>query len=153
MLPFSFRHAFFTILFDFQLIFLIFNKHEQTSWFQTMEFIESTHAKLIRALVGAQHSWYPLPYCLLDIWLIFYSPWWYTWIFFVFIVEISLLPIEMWMLANQVRPFYPITLKFLWIGMFSWDMTMFDAIIDCLDACLIVFDENTYYVSYFQTNL
>ena len=36
--------------------------------------------------------------------------------------------------------------------MLSWDMTMFDAI-DCLDACLIVFDENTYYVSYFQTNL
>ena len=30
---------------------------------------------------------------------------------------------------------------------------MFDAIIDCLDACLIVFDENTYYVSYLQTNL
>ena len=30
---------------------------------------------------------------------------------------------------------------------------MFDAIIDCLDACLIIFDENTYHVSYFQTNL
>ena len=30
---------------------------------------------------------------------------------------------------------------------------MFDAIIDCLDACLIVFDENAYYVSYLQTNL
>ena len=67
--------------------------------------------------------------------------------------RISLLPIEMWMLANQVRLFYPTTLKFLWIGMFSWDMTMFDAITDCLDVCLIVFDENTYYVSYFQTNL
>ena len=30
---------------------------------------------------------------------------------------------------------------------------MFDAIIDYLDACLIVFDENTYHVSYFRTNL
>ena len=73
----------FTILFDFQLIFLIFNKHEYTSWFQTMEFMESTHAKLIRALVGAWHLWYSLQYCLLDM-LIFYSSWWYTWICFVF---------------------------------------------------------------------
>lgn len=30
---------------------------------------------------------------------------------------------------------------------------MSDAIIDCLDACLIIFDENTYHVSYFQANL
>ena len=29
---------------------LDFNKHEQNSWFQIMEFIESTHAKLTRAL-------------------------------------------------------------------------------------------------------
>ena len=28
-----------------------------------MEFIESTHVKLIRALVGARHSWYSLQYC------------------------------------------------------------------------------------------
>ena len=49
-------------------------------------------------------------------------------------------------------PFLPHNPKILWMCMFLWDMTMFDAI-DCLDACLIVFDENTYYVSYFQTNL
>ena len=30
---------------------------------------------------------------------------------------------------------------------------MFDAIIDCLDACLIIFDENTYRVPYFLINL
>ena len=34
------------------MVFSIFNKHEQTSWFQTREFIESIHAKLIRALGG-----------------------------------------------------------------------------------------------------
>ena len=49
-------------------------------------------------------------------------------------------------------PFLPHNPKILWMCMFLWDMTMFDAI-DCLDAYLIVFDENTYYVSYFQTNL
>ena len=48
------------------LIFSILNKHEQTSWFQTMEFKESTHAKLIRALVGVRHSRYFPKYCLFD---------------------------------------------------------------------------------------
>ena len=54
MLPFSFRHRF-SLFFLFSAIFLIFLhffKHEQNSWFQIMEFIESTHAKLIRALKG-----------------------------------------------------------------------------------------------------
>ena len=50
-------------------------------------------------------------------------------------------------------PFLPYNPKILWMYMFSWDTTMFDAMIDCLDACLIVFDENTYYVSNLQTNL
>ena len=118
----------FTILFDFQLIFLIFNKHEYTSWFQTMEFMESTHAKLIRALVGARHLWYSLQYCLLDM-LIFYSPWWRTWIRFIF--WDTLVPIDVWMLANQVRPFYPTTLKF-------YECVWSHDIWPCLMPCLIV---------------
>ena len=113
LLPFSFWHAFslFYLILNYFLDFLDFLKHEQTSWFQIMEFIESTYAKLIRALVGARNSWYSLQYCLLDM-LIFYSHGWHIWIRFIFIVEISLFPIQMWMLANQVRPFYPTTLKF-----------------------------------------
>ena len=77
-----------------------------------MECMELTHAKLIWVLEGPRYLWYSLRYCLLDIWLIFYSSWWYTWICFVFIVELPLFPVEVWMLANQVRSFYLSTLKF-----------------------------------------
>ena len=99
----------------FLLIFMIFsfffNKHEQTSWFQTMDFIKSTHAKLIRALVGARHSWHFLRYCLLDIWLIFDSSWWYTYLFRIYCWA-SLVFHRLWMLVNQVCFFYPPILKF-----------------------------------------
>ena len=40
------------------IILLIFNKKEQASWFQTMEFTEPIHAKAIRVFVGAQHPGY-----------------------------------------------------------------------------------------------
>ena len=66
-------HTFSSIcFFDFQLIFLIFHKHEWTSWFQIMEFIELTHAKLIRALVGADiHDILFNIACLIFDWLCF----------------------------------------------------------------------------------
>lgn len=50
---FSSSYAFYYFLWlsTIFLIFLISHKHEQTSWFQTMEFIESTHAKSIKEIV------------------------------------------------------------------------------------------------------
>ena len=54
----------------FLTIFLIFHKHGQNSWFQTMEFIESTHAKLIRALGGPDiHDIFFNIACLIFDWL------------------------------------------------------------------------------------
>ena len=41
----------------------------------------------------------------------------------------------------------------LWICMPLMTISIFDVILGCFDACLIVFDGNTYYVSCFQTNL
>ena len=119
------------------MIFLIFNKHEQTSWFQTMEFMESTHAKLIRALVRARHSWYLLQFCLLEM-LIFYSSRWYTWICFVFIVENTLVS------HRGVLACHPGTLsshifflRTLWTCMLLMTISIFDVILECLDIWLI----------------
>ena len=117
-----------------------------------MEFMESTHAKLIRALVGAQHSWYSLRYCLLDIWLIFYSSWWYTWICFVFIVEPTLLPIKAHYLPSRYALRHLI-FKIPRISMFLRTMSMFDVILVCIDTCLIIFDEMHAEWYTFQTNL
>ena len=139
----------------FQLIFMVFldffNKHEQNSWFQVMEFTELIHAKVIRALVRARHSWYSHQYCLLDIWLI---------VLLLCGIEIyshlllSKLVSHRGVLACYLGTlFRPSNSKILWMCMLSWAISMFDVIIDCLDACLIIFDKNVYYASYFQTNL
>ena len=48
--------------------------------------------------------------CLIFYWLHFLFV--NTWICFIFIIELPLFPIEVWMLANQVHSFYPPTLKF-----------------------------------------
>ena len=37
--------------------------------------------------------------------------------------------------------FLPSNSKILWMCMLSWTMTMFDAIFDCVDVCLIIFDK------------
>ena len=58
-----------------------------------------------------------------------------------------------WCPLTRYALFAPPNSKIPWMCMLSWAMSMFDVIIDCLDACLIVFDENTYYVSNLQTNL
>ena len=139
----------------FQLIFMVFldffNKHEQNSWFQVMEFTEPIHVKAIRALMGAWHSWYSHQYCLLDIWLIVLP---------LCDIEIySHLLLSKLVSHRGVLACYPGTLfllsnsKILWMCRLSWAISMFDAIIDCLDACLIIFDKNVYYASYFQANL
>ena len=59
LLSFSLMACILTILFDFQLFscfYLIFNKHEQTSQCQIMEFIEPTHAKVIWDLMEPLHK-------------------------------------------------------------------------------------------------
>ena len=118
---------------------------------KTMEFIGSTHATSTRVLVGARHSWYSHQYCLLNIWLIVLP--------LCGIEIISHLLLSKLVSHRGVLACYPGTLflpsssKILWMCMLSWAMSMFDAIIDCLDACLIIFDKNAYYASYFQTNL
>ena len=138
----------------FQLIFMVFldffNKHEQNSWFQVMEFTELIHAKVIRALVRARHSWYSHQYCLLDIWLI---------VLLLCGIEIyshlllSKLVSHRGVLACYLGTlFRPSNSKILWMCMLSWVMSMFDAIIDCLDACLIIFDKNVYYARTFKLN-
>ena len=110
MLPFSFRHAF--SLFDFQpifLIFLSFLKHEQTSWFQTMEFIESIRAKVIWTLVGGPTFLISSLILILKmiVWYLidFDSSWRYAWICFIFVIGLTLLPIKALQLAIQVRSF------------------------------------------------
>ena len=45
----------FSFIFNYFHGFLDFNKHEQNSWFQIMEFVESIHAELIRTLVGGSY--------------------------------------------------------------------------------------------------
>ena len=116
-----------------------------------MEFIESTHAKSTRALVGARYSWYSHQYCLLDIWLIVLP-----------LCDIEIIShLLLRKLVSHIRVLacylgtliMPSNSKILWKCMLSWAMSMFDAIIDCLDACLIIFDKNAYYASYFQTTL
>ena len=96
------------------LIFSILNKHEQTSWFQTMEFIESTHAKSIRALEGGPdiHDILFNIVCLISSWFLIPLDDIHLWICFIFIVELPLFPMEVLMPANQVRSFCPPTLKF-----------------------------------------
>ena len=55
LLSFPFQHAFSLFSTNFHGLLVFSNKHEQTSWFQIMEFIEPTHAKVIQVLVGGQH--------------------------------------------------------------------------------------------------
>ena len=92
------------------LIFSILNKHEQTSWFQTMEFIESTHAKSIRALEGGPdiHDILFNIVCLISSWFLIPLDDIHLWICFIFIVELPLFPMEVLMPANQVRSSSPI---------------------------------------------
>ena len=114
-----------------------------------MEFMEPTHAKLIRALVGALHSWFSLRYCLFDV-LILDSSWWYTWICFVFIVEILLFPIEEYYLVIQVRSLLIYFLRTLWTCMSLMTISIFDVILGCLDICLICLNK-TNVVCYIPT--
>ena len=121
VIGFLVRHAiFFTNFLDF------FNKHEQTSWFQTMEFIESIHAKLIRALEGGRHSWYSLWYCLLDIWLIF---------LFLLMIYMNLFYIHRWATLVSHKGvnarwlgmlFLPPNSKILWMCMLWWAISIFE---------------------------
>ena len=133
------------------MVLLIFNKHEQTSWFQIMEFIESTHAKIIWALVGARHPWYFLQYSLFDILLIVLPPY-ATWNYFTSIIELTLFPILAFNSLSRYAFYHHIlknfmnmhVIAFVWChAWLSW--YLFD--------CLIIFDKNTCCVLYFQTNL
>ena len=59
-------------------------------------------------------------------WLIdFDSSGWYTWICFIFIVELALFSIKALMLANQVLSL-SYNSKILWICMLSWVISMFE---------------------------
>ena len=116
-----------------------------------MELIEPIHAKVIRALVGAQHPWYFLHYCLFNIWLIVLPPWG-TWDYFISIIELTLFPILVLNSLSRYALYHHTSKNFMNMHII--------ALVWChaclawyLFNCLIIFDKNVYCVLYFQINL
>ena len=78
-----------------------------------MKFIESIHARLIRALEGPDiHDILFDIVCLISDWFFIPLDDIHLWICFIFIVELPLFPMEVLMPTNQVCSFCPPTLKF-----------------------------------------
>ena len=82
----------------------------------------------------------------------FDSSWWYAWICFIFIVDLTLFSIEALMLANQVRSLYPPIPKFYEYACYHKLYPCLNIVLDCLDTCLII--SNEIYVEWYtiQTN-
>ena len=75
-------------------------------------------------------------------WLIdFDSSGWYTWICFIFIVELTLFSIKVLMIANQVLSLYPPIPKFYEYACYHELYPCLNVVLDCLDTCLIISNE------------
>ena len=121
----------------FQLIFLIFNKHEQTSWFQTMEFIESIHATLIRALVGPNiHDIFFTIVCSIFDWLCFLFV--NIWDDFTPVIVLTLFFILALSSLSRYALHHSI-FKIPRISMSLYTMPLFDVMLDCLKRLIIWF--------------
>ena len=128
---------------NFLNLFFFSNEHKQTSWFQIIESIESTHTKLIGPW------WKPdIHDIFLDIdsneeivrYLIDFD--YFLWYMRLFCTCYWANPIsiELLMLATQVPSPSPI-FRILWTYMLLWVMSMFDIIFGCLDIDLICYDK------------
>ena len=86
---------------------------------------------LISPLIMIQMRW------LLDIRLIFNSPWWYTWIYFLFIVELTLFPIKALNLLSKYALYLPIP-KFYENACYHELNPCLNDVLDYLDTYLIL---------------
>ena len=109
-----------------------------------MEFMESTRAKLIRALVGGPTFLISSLILILKmiVWYLieFDSSWRYAWICFIFIVESTLLPNKVLKLLSRYV-LYPLIPKFYENACYHELYPCFDLILGCLDVCLTCLDE------------
>ena len=158
MLPFSSWHAFslFLLLSTIFLIFSIFEKawtsfiipnngiHWINSCKSNLDFGGGSDILDIFSDIDSKDD------CLIFDWF------WFLLViclnFFIFIVELTLLPIEALNFLSRYA-LHHLIFKIPRISMSSCTMSMFDVILDCFDTCLTIFDEMHAEWYNFQTNL
>ena len=105
-----------------------------------MELIKPIHAKVIWTLVGGATSMN----FFLDIdsnevfawYLIEIDPLHDTWVCFIAIFELTMLPIKALSLL-LLYAIYHLIFRILWICILLWAISMFNSIIGCLNVCFI----------------